>query len=291
VAAAQVNGIELCYETTGIASGEPLLLVHGYGAQLIQWPDALCDELAGLGFFVIRFDNRDVGLSTKFDGQHPVFGPPAGFAFPTLVDDPPYTVTDMARDGVALLDHLAIERAHLVGASLGGAIVQRTAIEFPQRLLSLTSIMSATGDPNVPGPSPEAAAALFAPAPTERAAYIEYLTRVLRVLWGPLYDEDFARAQATARYDRCFYPEGMTRQMAALLADGDRTAALSQVNCPTLVIHGRADPLVPLAAGEGTAAAIPGAETLVLDQMGHDLPLVLVPEIAAAISKVAARAV
>jgi pimeloyl-ACP methyl ester carboxylesterase len=291
VPTAQANGIEICFETTGSPDDPALLLIHGYGAQLIQWPDLLLEELAARGFFVIRFDNRDVGRSTKLDGQHPVFGlPEPGQPFPTMAQAPPYTLADMARDATGLLDHLGIQRAHVLGASLGGAVAQRLAIEMPDRVLSLTSVMSATGDPAVPGADPAAAAAVFSPSPTAREDFIEHLVRVLRVLYGPHYDEDDARAQATARFDRCFYPEGMTRQLAALIADGDRTAALQRLTVPTLVIHGRLDPLAPLAAGEATAAAIPGAELVVFDDMGHDLPKAYAAQFATEIAKVAARA-
>lgn len=285
------NDIEICYETTGDAAGQPLVLIHGYGSQLIQWPQLLCDELAKRGFFVIRMDNRDVGLSTKLDGQMPPFGPPAeGSGTLTLTGPPPYTLTDMAADAVGLLDALGIERAHFVGASLGGTIVQRIAISFPDRIRTLTSIMSATGSPDAPGATPEAAAALFAPTPTDRDAYIDHLVGVCKVIYGSYYDAEKVRAAAGLRYDRSFYPEGMPRQLAALISDGDRTAQLAGVACPTLVIHGRRDPLVPLANGEATAAAIPGAELVVFDEMGHDLPEQLCPEFADHIAKLAARA-
>ena len=207
----------------------------------------------------------------------------------SIAGKPPYTISDMANDGVGLLDALGIKQAHIVGASLGGTIVQRMAAEHPQHVLSMTSIMSTTGDPQVGMGKPEAMAALFTPAPSERQANIEHSVKVGRLVAGPLFDEQRARQQAGARFDRSFYPEGVARQMAAAIADGDRTRLIASIKCPTLVIHGRVDPLVGLSGGEATAKAIPGAKLVVLDQMGHDLPEPLWPELVSHITAVAAR--
>jgi pimeloyl-ACP methyl ester carboxylesterase len=270
---AHTADLDIYYETSGRPEDPCVLLVHGYGAQLIQWPAELYDGLAAEGLFVVRMDNRDVGLSSKLTGQMPQLGPPAPGTFaPTLLAPPPYTLRDMTGDALGVLDALGIDRAHFVGASLGGTIVQRIAIEHPERVLSLTSVMSSPGDPTLPPAAPEATAALLSPAPPDREGYINHMAPVLQALWGPSYDEARARAQLAERYDRAYYPEGMIRQMAALVSDGDRTPDLGKVTAPTLVLHGREDALVPLAHGEATAAAIPGARLIVLDGMGHDLP-------------------
>jgi pimeloyl-ACP methyl ester carboxylesterase len=247
------NGIEICCETTGDPGGEAVVLVHGYGSQLIQWPMRLREELAARGFHVIAIDNRDVGLSSKLEGQT-------------------YTLRDMAADVIGVLDALGIERAHLVGASLGGTIVQRATLDFPERVRTLTSIMSSTGSPALPSATPEAAAAIFGPTPTDREEYLDHLVRITKVFYGSHHDAEKVRQGAAARYDRSFYPPGMPRQLAALVSDGDRTEQLALIRCPTLVIHGRMDTLVPPANGEATAAAIPGAQLALFDDMGHDLP-------------------
>lgn len=280
---ARVNGIDICYETTGNPTDTPLLLVHGYGAQLIQWPDGFCDALAKRGLFVIRFDNRDVGLTTKFHGQIPVLVPAKPGGYPTVAGRPPYSLRDMAMDGIELFQSLGYKRAHVAGASLGGGVVQRMAIDFPETLLSMTSIMARPG-PAAGNPKPEATAALLAPAPAGRDDYIEHLVKVTRVLYGTYYDAQTVRQAAVARYDRCFYPEGMRRQLAAYIDDGDRTEGLKTVRTPTLVVHGRDDPLATLSGGEAVAAAVPGAKLKVFDGMGHDLPEPLWGDIAQAIA-------
>jgi pimeloyl-ACP methyl ester carboxylesterase len=196
----------------------------------------------------------------------------------------------MASDAVGVLDALAIDRAHIVGASMGGMISQRIAIDHPHRVLSLTSIMSTTGNPVVGAPTPEAMAVLFTPPPAEREAYLDQSVVSGRVISGPLFDAEKSRARAEIAYDRCFNPAGAAFQIAAIMDDGDRTEALAALDVPALVIHGSADTLVTLSGGEATAAAIPGAELLVLDEMGHDLPEPLWPEIADAIARVASAA-
>jgi pimeloyl-ACP methyl ester carboxylesterase len=195
----------------------------------------------------------------------------------------------MASDGVAVLDELGIERAHVVGASMGGMIAQHVAFDHPDRVLSLTSIMSTTGDRSVGRPTPEAGTALLTPSPPDRQGYIDNAASSWKIFSGPHYDEARVRERAARIYDRSFYPAGAAFQLAAVLSDGDRSERLSGVRAPTLVIHGRVDPLITLSGGEATARAIPGAELLVLDEMGHDFPGPLLPDIAAAIAKLAAR--
>lgn len=287
---AKANGIEICYETFGDRNSPAMLLVMGLGAQMLLWPVEFCRQLADRGIFVVRYDNRDVGLSTKLDGLS------VNLAMPTRPGDflsvsgkPPYTLSDMAADGIGLLDALGIQQAHVAGASLGGMIVQRMAIEHPRRVLSLTSIMSTTGNPEVGAPKPEAAAMLFTPIPAERRQFVEHFVNVGRMIAGPLFDEGWVRQIAGEMFDRSFYPEGFIRQIAAVIADGDRTSALGSIKCPTLVIHGRVDPLIQLSGGEATAKAIPGAKLVVLEQMGHYLPEPLWPEMVSQIAAIAGR--
>jgi pimeloyl-ACP methyl ester carboxylesterase len=268
---AAANAIEIEYDTFGGASDPPILLVMGFSAQMIAWDPRFCGLLADHGFFVIRFDNRDVGFSTKLDGA------PAS--------DVPYSLSDMSDDGFGLLTALGIDQAHVVGASMGGMIVQTMAIEHPERVLSMTSIMSTTSEPDYFKSDPEAMQALMTPPPTEREAYIDNSVRISRIVSSPRYfDEKFARERATAAFDRCFYPEGATRQMAAVNASGSRETGLRALTVPSLVIHGRRDPLVLLPGGERTAELIPGANLLVLSDMGHDLPRPLWPLITDAIA-------
>lgn len=270
---ANVNGVELCYETSGNPGDPCLMLVHGYGAQLIQWPTELTEALADAGWHVVFFDNRDVGLSTKFHGQLPGLGLPAPGTFtPTLLGEPPYNLRDMAWDALGLLDHLGIQQAHLVGASLGGAIVQRAALEARSRVLSLTLLMTSTGDPALPPAALQTAMALLIPAPPDRDGYVQAMLPVLRRVWGPSFDKSRAVLQLQQRFDRMHYPEGLGRQLAALVADGDRTAELASLEVPTLVLHGADDTLVPLAHGQAVTNAIREATLEVLPQMGHDLP-------------------
>ena len=275
------NGIELFYDTFGSPSDPSLLLVMGLGAQMTLWDEAFCTSLAGAGFHVIRFDNRDVGLSTKFEaaGQ-----PDMAKAMSGDGSAAPYSLWDMADDAVGLLDHLGIEKAHIVGASMGGMIVQAMAIRHPGRVLSLTSIMSTTGNPAVGQPKPEAMAALMTPPPTSREGAIESGVATWKTIGGtfPL-DEAALRERVARDYDRSFYPAGVARQMAAIMTNGDRTESLKGVRVPTLVIHGEVDPLVTPSGGQATAEAIPGAELLVIPQMGHDMPPEVTPRIVQAI--------
>jgi pimeloyl-ACP methyl ester carboxylesterase len=281
------NGIEIEYETFGDPADPALLLVMGFTAQLTSWDEAFCRMLADRGRFVIRFDNRDVGLSTKFDGVEVdmvgLLGALAARDY-SKVPAVPYTLSAFSDDAFGLLDHLGIERAHIAGASMGGMIVQTMAIEHPERVLTMTSIMSTTGNPDVGQAKPEATAALLAPPPADRAAYVEAAATNWRVFASPRYfDAAKAKERAAASYDRSFYPAGGARQLAAILASGDRTERLQALAVPTLVIHGRADTLITLSGGEATAAAVPGANLLVCNDMGHDLPEPLWPAVVDAI--------
>lgn len=273
------GSIELYYDTTGDPSDPPVVLVAGLGQQMIGWEADAVQDLVDQGYFVIRFDNRDVGLSTKLTGDVDVMSTLAAALmgrFPRV----PYALSDMAMDIAAVMDHLEVERAHVVGVSMGGMISQRFAIDAPHRLASLTSIMSTTGSILVGQASPAAAAFAFGEPVATRDEVIERTVDMLEVYWGPHHwDEDRARARAIAAYDRSFHPDGRNRQLAALLADGDRTDELSRLTVPTLVVHGGADPLVDVSGGKATADAIPDATLSVFPTMGHDIPPVLWPEI------------
>jgi pimeloyl-ACP methyl ester carboxylesterase len=286
-ATVKANGIDIVYDTFGEATAPPMLLVMGLGEQLIAWDDAFCEALAGLGFWVIRFDNRDVGLSTRFDeaGIPDILAMMQGKPI-----QPPYTLRDMAADAVGLLDALDIESAHVVGVSMGGMIAQEMAIGYPDRVRTLTSIMSSTGNPKLPPPRPEAAAILVTPAPTDREGYLEHSLQVWHVLNGPAFplDEERARTRAGNNFDRGLSPAGTMRQLAAILGSGSRREALTAVTVPTLVIHGDADPLVPVEGGIDTAETIPGAELLIIEGMGHDLPPAVAPRVIEAIVRHAA---
>jgi pimeloyl-ACP methyl ester carboxylesterase len=278
---ANANGIELEYEVFGDEAAPPLLLVMGLGAQMIAWDDAFCSELAARGFRVVRFDNRDVGLSTKIDAPLPDIM--ACFAGDSSSAN--YRLEDMADDAVGLLDVLGIEKAHIVGASMGGMISQTIAIRHPDRVLSLCSIMSTTGAPDVGAPTPEAMQELLRPVSTTKEEYLEASVRSSKVIGstGFPFDEERARQRADVHFERCYHPMGVARQLAAILASGDRTERLGTVSVPTVVIHGSADPLVTPSGGEATAKAVPDAEHVVIDGMGHDLPEGAWPDIIDAI--------
>jgi pimeloyl-ACP methyl ester carboxylesterase len=269
------NGIQIEYDTFGKHGDPPLLLIVGLACQLIHWDEGLCEQLARRGHYVIRFDNRDAGLSTKFaESGIPDIGQIIKARMKGEVMRPPYTLEDMADDAVGLLDALEIEKAHICGISMGGMIAQTIALNHRQRILSLISIYSQTGNPALPPPTPEALECLLTPPPMEREANITYTLDVWRTFSGtgfPL-DEDWHRKIAAQAYDRAFYPEGVARQMAAVLAQKNRKSELGSVSVPTLVIHGADDPLVAVEGGKDTADAIPGAELVIIDGMGHDLP-------------------
>ncbi|MGD9371239.1 MAG: alpha/beta fold hydrolase [Desulfobacterales bacterium] len=269
------KGIQIEYDTFGSPSSPALLLIMGLGGQLIHWNEAFCRQLAQQDLFVIRYDSRDTGLSTKFedagltDISELFESLKQGKAFKA-----PYTLEDLADDAIGLLEALNIEAAHICGASMGGMIAQVVALRHPQRLLSLISIYSTTGNPQLPPPQPEAMETLMEPPPTERRAYIDFVAKTWRIISGSgfPFDEEYARTTAAQAYDRSFYPQGVGRQLAAVLNQKDRRSALASVTVPTLVIHGSDDPLVPDEHGKDTADAIPGADLLLIEGMGHDLP-------------------
>ncbi len=272
---ATANGIQIEYETFGNPSSRPLLLIIGLGGQLIFWDDALCKDLAGRGNYVIRFDNRDAGLSTKFEEAGvPNLAEIIGKIMQGEKVNPPYTLEDMADDAAGLLQALGIQRAHVCGMSMGGMIAQTLAIRHPSRVLSLISIYSTTGNPELPQPKPEVIGLLIAPPPKERDACIKHLVEVFKAFAGPgfPFDEKWTHKIMAQAYDRCFYPEGMARQLVAILAQGNRKSALASLKAPTLVIHGIQDPLVSVEGGKDTAKAIPGAQLMLIEGMGHDLP-------------------
>ena len=270
VARAAANSIHIEYETSGDSAARPLLLIGGLADQLIHWDDELCRDLSERGHYVIRFDSRDAGLSTKFDQA----GIPDLGALARGEKGPPYTLEDMADDAVGLLDALDIRKAHICGASMGGMIAQTIAIRHPSHILSLISIYCTTGSRDLPPPKPEMMERLRAPAPPEREAYIKYMVDLFKAMAGPgfVFDETWTRMITTRAYDRSFSPQGTMRQIAAIMTQTDRKKALAAVTVPTLVIHGTDDPVVPMEAGKDTAEAIPGARLMLIEGMGHDLP-------------------
>ncbi len=271
----EANGIEVDYELMGEPTGRPLVLLRGLGTQRIQWSQGFCETLVEDGHYLILPDNRDAGLSTHFThAGRPDLG--EVFAAVAAGEPPPvpYTLDDMADDVAGLLDGLEIPDAHVAGISMGGMIAQVVAYRHANRVRSLTSIMSSTGNPALPPPTPEAMEALMAPAPGERVAYIEHSLAMARVIGSPGYplDEGEQRDMAGQIFDRAFDPEGVARQFTAIQAHGDRRPHLAGITTPTLVIHGLDDPLVPVDCGRDTAASIPGAEWLEIPGMGHNLP-------------------
>lgn len=255
MATARNGDVELYYEVFGSGTDPTLLLVNGLGSQCINYADAWCKRFAAEGYQVVRFDNRDVGLSSKLEGER-------------------YTVADMALDALAVLDALDVPRAHVMGLSMGGMIVQRLAIDHPERLLTMTSVMSRTGEPGYGDSRPEALAILTAPPASSRDEYIDSHVAAIAVYGSKpeWIDDAETRARAGAAYDRCFCPAGVGRQMHAVLADGSRTEALRHVSVPTLVIHGSRDTLVDPSGGRRTAEVIPGARYVEIEGMGHDYP-------------------
>jgi pimeloyl-ACP methyl ester carboxylesterase len=285
---ARANGIELCYEIFGDADAEPMLLIMGLGAQMIHWDDDFCRRLAARGFRVIRFDNRDIGKSSKFTGGKRLTAVELlKLRFLKIPVAAPYRLSDMAKDTIGLMDTLGIKSAHLVGASMGGMIAQETAISFPERVRSLTSIMSTTGNPKIPPPSQEATAVLMAPPPASKEEYFARFAHTWKVLRVGNFPEDEAldRARAERTFARGLNPAGVGRQLRAILASGNRKQRLASVKAPTLVIHGTVDPLVRPEGGKDTAASIPGAKLLMIEGMGHALPIPMWPQIIDAIDK------
>lgn len=273
----KANGIGIYYEETGAPDAPVILLVMGLGTQMIAWPPEFINGLVSAGFRVIHFDNRDIGLSTQFHGAPipnlvwAMFASRFGLPLKTA-----YTLTDMADDAVGLLDALKIDKAHIVGASMGGMIVQLIAAKYPGRVLSMTSIMSTSGAPGLPGPSPEIRKRMLAkrPAnPTREEAIAFSVTGLRQISYpDPARAPDALEVAAANAFDRSYNPKGMMRQLMAVVADGSRVARLKTITAPTLVIHGAADPLVPKAGSEDIARHIQGAKLEIIDEMAHDLP-------------------
>jgi pimeloyl-ACP methyl ester carboxylesterase len=284
---AKANGIDIAYDEFGERAAPVILLIMGLGVQLTGWRESFCQRLAQAGFRVVRYDNRDVGLSTKFDQagalnmgellQRAMAGQPIGA---------PYTLSDMANDGVGLMATLGIAKAHIVGASMGGMIAQVFAAEHAERTLSLVSIMSSSGRPGLPPSTPAAMQALVTPPPaTDRESVVQNTIKARNVIGSPGFPEDqtVLRRLVEASYDRSYYPQGMTRQFAAILQSGSRVALLEKIRAPSLVIHGVDDPLVPVEAGKDTAATIPGCELRLIPGMGHAIEAGLEPIVTDAI--------
>jgi len=284
---ADANGIRICYEPFGDPANPPMILIMGLAAQMVTWDEDFCELLASKGYYVVRFDNRDMGKSTRFDGvatpgMMEIFG--ASFAGKPL--PPVYTLRDCARDTTALMDALGFETAHIVGLSMGGMIAQELALNFPERVRTLTSIMSSTGDPSLPQATPPALAVITRETPTDRDGYIESYVKAWSVINGDQLPFDVERTTLTASrcYDRGMNPAGVARQMLAIIDSGNRTERLGTLEIPALVIHGSNDPLVPPEAGHATARAIPGAKLVVIDRMGHTLPRQIWPQVVDAIA-------
>jgi pimeloyl-ACP methyl ester carboxylesterase len=281
------EGLTLEYDTFGSSTDPALLLVMGFGAQLISWPRAFCERLADAGRFVIRYDNRDCGLSSKIDGRPAdvaaIIAAASAGDLEMVRTLAPYTLSTMSDDGLELLTELGIGRAHVVGSSMGAMIAQTMAIEHPERVLTLTSMMSTSGEPEFGQSTPQASQALLTPAPADRAGYIDAAKTSL--IWGSKKYPDLgaARELAAQSYDRCYYPEGVSRQLAAMIVSGSRADGLQNVQVPTLVIHGLDDTLIAPSGGRRTAALVPDARLLLLQDMGHDRPVPLWPQICSAI--------
>ncbi|MGJ4895038.1 alpha/beta fold hydrolase [Bradyrhizobium oligotrophicum] len=284
----RANGIDICYEIFGDPAAPPLMLIMGLGGQMIIWYDEFCEQLASRGFRVIRFDNRDIGQSSKLHGGRRLTPfELIKLRFFNIPVSAPYKLLDMAKDTVGLMDALDIKSAHLVGASMGGMIAQEIAISFPHRVRSLTSIMSTTGNPRIPPPTREVAMLLMAPPPKTKDEYIKRFQKTWKALRVGSFPEDEANDVALA--ERCFArginPAGVGRQLRAILASGSRKPRLHLVTAPTLVIHGKVDPLVHPTAGKDTAESIPNAKLLMIDGMGHATPRPMWPQIIDAIAE------
>lgn len=286
---ARVGELELCWQETGEQADPPLLMIMGLGAQMILWPDELCETIAARGFRVIRFDNRDVGRSSWLEGS------PSASIQAALRGEVPsgaYTLSDMAGDAAGLLEALGIDTAHVVGASLGGMIAQTLTLEHPERVRSLGSIMSTTGSRDVGQASPAGLQGLTTVPPRERGGYIEALVNTRRLIGSPgfPYDAERTRRIAALGWERGYNPAGTMRQTLAIIASGDRTPRLGEIEVPTVVIHGEDDPLIGVSGGKATAAAIPGAELVLIPGMGHDLPAGVWDRVADAVARNAERA-
>ena len=285
----RVGDIELAYETFGDPADPAVLLIMGLGTQMVGWNEDFCAMLVERGFHVIRFDNRDVGRSTKLKGVRP---PTSLQLLRRSRRAAAYTLDDMAADAAGLLEQLEIPAAHVVGASMGGMMAQTLAVRHPERVLSLVSIMSTTGSRRVGQPSPRLYPILLRRPPAQRDRFVEHMVRVFRVIGSPGFerDDEALRRMVGTSFDRGYHPAGTGRQLAAIMASGDRTRQLAAIRVPTLVIHGAADRLVPPSGARATAAAIPGAELMLIPGMGHDLPRGAWPQIVDGIAATAERA-
>ena len=284
---AKSNGVELCYDIFGDTNAEPMMLIMGLGAQMIFWDDEFCRDLASRGFRVIRFDNRDIGLSTKMTGGKPLNAlDMLKLRIFKIAPQASYKLWDMANDVIGLMDVLGVKKAHIVGLSMGGAIAQEIAMNHAERVLSLTSIMATSGNPKLPNPTREAMAMLFAPAPKTKDEYFERFATNWKILRGASFPVDEAKDQARAEqtYARGLNPAGVGRQLRAIMASGDRSSRLRGVKARTLVIHGTIDPLVPPEHGKAVAGIIPGAKLLLIEGMGHALPMPMWPIVINAIA-------
>ena len=271
-ARARLVHLELEYETFGSPSSPTVLLIGGLGSQLLSWSEGLCLEIASRGFHVVRYDNRDIGLSTD------------------LGADASYTLSDMAADAVGLLDQIGVARAHVVGASMGGMIAQLVAVNHPERVLTLTSVMSDLGGEDSVLAELEVLELLVMPPPRTREERIEQSVAIARVTWGPSFDEERSRARSTQAVDRSYRPQGAARQLAAIAATPSRREALGSLTIPVLVIHGDADPLIPFANAARVTSAVPTAELMVMEGVGHEMPPWEWPRIADRIAALAQRA-
>ena len=275
MATANANGIKIEYETFGDPSLPALLLIIGLGSQLIHWQDEFCQQIADNGYHVIRYDNRDVGLSTKFDAvSMPQIMEKVMAIFSGQEVTTPYTIEDMANDAVGLLDALNVDRAHICGMSMGGMIAQTFAINNPSRTLSLISIYSHSGNREEFVPAQEVLEAMMKPVPEEREQYVDYYLNFFKLIFGTglPFDVEFHRTLFVRTYDRSFCPEGTGRQSLAIMVQKDRTPELRELKMPSLIIHGDEDPLVPIAGGKATAAAIPDSDFMIVKGMGHAMP-------------------
>lgn len=292
---AKASGIELAWDSFGNAADEAMLLISGLGTQMIRWTTPFCEGLAARGYRIIRFDNRDTGCSTHFSASAPPdFGSLASALMAGRQPDVAYTLADMAADAVGLLDALGIARVHVVGRSMGGMIAQVLACDHADRVLSLTSIMSSTGNPALPQAAPDVMAMMMRPAPdpvTDPEGFLAVRLAFARRIAGPgyLFNEEAHRALLLEEVRRCYDPGGTARQIAAMAVVGDRRAHLATITAPTLVIHGSNDPLIPPACGHDTTNAIPNATYMPIDGMGHDLPPELNQTVVEAICSVATK--
>jgi pimeloyl-ACP methyl ester carboxylesterase len=280
--------VALCYETFGQPDAPPLLLIMGLGTQMVAWPEPFCESLAERGFYVIRYDNRDCGRSSPAHGRPPSIRE----LLRRRIDHPPYTLSDLADDAAGLLDALKLGSAHIVGISMGGMIAQTLAIERPERVRSLVSMMSTTGHRRKGQPALSIYRYLLRAAPREREAFIDRTMQVYDAIGSRALPRDLDRLRAVAAlsFERGINPAGTGRQLGAIVASGDRTPALRRLSVPTLVIHGTRDPMVNLSGGRATAEAIPGAELMLIEGMGHDLPDAAWPRLIEAIARHAAAA-